>query len=428
MGLKIDYDKIDPRFKRTVESIESKPHVRYIRYLLSKRYSPVVVKKELQRLGLSAPHEPQLTAYYLSVIDPIMKIQNVSPLYADYKSKLLKTHKRGRGEFAKDILNYRINICDDLDLQVKFCKMIRALDIDDLWISEIYKFHGSAGNLPIDETGTRILEASSTYRNVDKVLLSPKRYLIDKLILENVPDTRITKYCRENLKININDYDIASYKRAFFNIKTQSIEERIKSLEVEKNSLESLLKDINELEEYSDLEIGEKMLIIKQTEQRLSETSENIKTMNMMYSDFAFKVATSDQRDFEKMFSDVTLRAYARFTQLDGYKDRDVVDPLFKTAKMMSFAHDKVEAIKLVNGSTSGNVVNGDRHSQSVLMDLYKKRLDEVAQEQIERANKELTENADGEYPGISLDIDPNEIAGIEELGLSIEMEESKDK
>lgn len=421
MSLEIDYNKIDPKYKRTIESIEAKPHVRYIRYLLAKRYSPISARKELQRLGLSAPHEPQLIAYYLVVMDPIIKILGVSTLYADYKSKILRKGKRG--EYAKDILNYRMHISEDLDMQVKFCKFVRALDIDDLWINEIYKFHGSAGSLPVDEKGLRILETTSSYRNIEKILLSPKRYLVDKLILENIPDARITKYSREQLKLNIHDYDIASYKRIFFNIKTTSMEDRIKALEVEKNSLEMLLKDINELEEYDDLDIGEKMLLKKQTEQRLTELKDNIKTLNMMYTEFAFKAATSNQADFETMFTDVVARAYQRFTQLDGYKDRDVVDPLFKTAKMMSFAHDKVEAIKITNGNNGGNV-NGDRHSQSVLMELYKKRLDQIAEEQVNRANVALG----GEEQGINPDVDPNEIVGIEELGLNIDLSDKAEE
>ena len=248
---------------------------------VSKRYAPIVIKKELQRLGLSAPHEPQLIAYYLAVIDPVIKQFGVSALYADYKSKLLS--KNVRGDFAKNILNYRLNIGEDFDMQVKFCKFIKELEIDELWMKEIYRFHGSADNLPVDETGKRSLEASSTYKRIDKILLHPKRYLVDKFILENVPDSRIAQYCREHLKMTVNHFDITAYKKSFFNIKTLSIEEKIKTLEYEKNSLESLLKDVDELEEYSDLEIGEKTLLIADHNKDLRKLmiTSNI---NMMYS------------------------------------------------------------------------------------------------------------------------------------------------
>jgi hypothetical protein len=413
----INYEKIDPKIRGAVKAIEAKPHVRYIRYLLSKRYSPISIKQELFRLGLSAPHEPNLITYYLTIMDPVIKEHGLSQLYADYKNKLLRKNKRG--DFAKDILNYRLHLAEDLDGQVKFCKFIKDLEIDSLWINEIYKFHGSAGNLPVDELGQRILEAYAPKKMVDKILIHPKRYLIDKLLLENVPDSRISKYCSENLALVVNDYDIGSYKRIFFNIKTLSIEERIKSLEVEKNSLNTLLDDLDNLDIYSEMDLGEKMLIQRQTQQRISELDDNIKTLNMMFSDFAFKQATQEQEDFETVFTDVTLRTYKRFKDLDQYRDRDVVDPLFKVARMMVFAHDKVESIKVASNSSKSS----DRHSQSILMELYKKRVDDVMTEQIERANKELKE------AGIEpiVEIDANEIAGIEELGVSFEVEKKNE-
>lgn len=410
----INYDLIDPRFKNTVKNIESKPHVPYIRYMLSKRYSPTVIKKELFRLGLSAPHEPNLSAYYLCVIDPLTKAFGVSPLYADYKNKLLRDNNT-RGDFSKDILNYRLHIDNDLDMQVKFNKFIKYLGVGDLWLNEIYKFHGNASNLPVDENGQRILDSSTTFKVVDKILLHPKRYLIDKMILENVPDLRIAEYFKTKLNVNINRYDIACYKRSFFNVGVQSIEERIQALESEKGSLEQLLSDIDVTEEYADMDLGERLLIKRQSETRIEELNDNIKTMNSMYSEFAFRSAVEEKNDFLGMFSDIVVRGYSRFIQLDGYKDRDVVDPLVKTAKMMAFAHDKVETIRNAEG---GKGIT-DTHSQGVIMELYKQRMDEIANTEIKRANEELAQiDPEGLDPLISLD----EIDGIEELGTNIDL------
>lgn len=414
MALIIDYDKIDAKYRNTVKNIESKPHVRYIRYLLSKRWSPTAIRTELQRLGLSSPHEPAITAYYLCVMDPVAKKLGLAYLYADYKNRLLKTNNKS-GSFAKEILNYRLHLGNDLDGQVKLCKYMVALDIEELWMREVYKFHGTASSLPVDENGNRILSTTTSYkRSIDTILLSEKRYLIDKFILENVPNTRIAEYCREKLKLNIRDYDIEVYKRIFFNIQTQSIEEKIEALEREKNNLDTLLDDINNgIGDFEDMSIGEKSTLMKQTEQRLEDLSDNIKTLNMMYSDFAFKVAEANHNDFEQMFADVVTRAYKRFSQLDNYKDRDVVDPLFKTARMMSFAHDKVESIRLT--SKSGGATNSDRHSQGVIMELYKKRIDEINNEQKSDAAIRIGDN---ESFG---DVSADDIEGIDELGISFE-------
>lgn len=411
----VNYDLIDPRFKNTVKTIESKPHVRYIRYLMIKRYSPTVIKKELYRLGLSAPHEPNLIAYYLCVLDPLTKVFGVSPLYSDYKNKLLRD-SNVRGDYSKDILNYRLHIDNDLDMQVKFCKFIKFIEVGDLWLNEIYKYHGSASKLPVDENGERILDSTTTFKVIDKILLHPKRYLIDKMILENVPDSRIAEYFKTKLNARINRYDVACYKKSFFNIKTQSVEERILSLETEKSSLEQLLKDIDNIEDYDDMEMGERILIKKQSETRIDELNDNIKTMNAMYSEYAFRSATEDRNDFLGMFSDIVVRGYTRFVQLDNYKDRDVVDPLVKTAKMMTFAHDKVESIKTSSEPGKGSGIT-DTHSQGVIMELYKKRMEDIADEEIKRANKALEGMRVSELnPAINVD----EIVGIEELGANI--------
>lgn len=414
--MKINYDLIDPKVRKTVESIENKPHVKYIRYLLTKRFSPSLIKKELRNMGLSSSHEKHLTAYYLAVIDPVIRHFELTYLYANYKSKLLS--KNARHSFSKDILNYRLHLDGDLDGQVKFNKLVKALEIEDLWIGEIYRFYGcSATQMPVDETGKRILSATTSFRNHDKILLSDKRYLIDKLILENVPDNRIAKMCKEQLKLSVNDYDIASYKRVFFNIKTQTIEDKIKSLEGEKNSLNLLLTDINNgIEEFESMTIGERTSLISRTEQRIKELDDSIKTLNSMYSEFAVKIAQYNNNDFESMFADIARSAFCRYKQLDAYTDRDVVDPLMKTVKMMGYAHDKMTDIRLTG--SGGKSVSGDMHSKIVTMELYKQRLDDVNNEVIKRSAIEIGDDSYG------IDITAEDIEGIEELGMSFDSDE----
>lgn len=420
LDLNVDYSKVDEKVRRTIENMESKPHIRYIRYLLTKRYSPISIKKELQRLGLSAPHEAPLKTYFLSVMFPIIKKYDMAWLYADYKNRLL-SRKNAPGAFAKHILNYRLHLGDNLDAQPKFCKLVSALGIGELWMKEIYKFHGCASELPVDKNGERILKTTTTYaKSIDNILLCDKRYLIDKFILENVPTTRISKYCRDNLKLRVQDYDIEIYKRVFFNMKTKSIEEKIKLLELEKQSLQTVLEDIkNGARGYDDLELSDKNTITKQTTQRLEELNDNIRMLNSMFSEAAMRVAECDQQDFEKMFADVVARAYSRFTNLDAYKDRDVVDPLFKTARMMSFAYDKVDTIRM---SKKGASTNSDRNSQGVVLELCKQRIEDINAEHKRRVAEKT---GDDEYGNIIAD----DVAGIEELGVAYDVdEESLDK
>lgn len=418
MGIKIDFEKLDPKYRQTIEGIEKKPHIKYIRYLLSKRYSPIVIKKELQKLGLSAPHEKPLTLYYLAVMDPLIKHFGLANIYADYKNKLLRA-KSKRGAYTKELLNYRLDLGDDLDGQVKFCKLIKSLDIDEMWCQEIYRFHGSAVNLPVDEKGNRLLTSSTSTRGkgaVEKILLFEKRYLIDKFLLENVPTDRITRYCREQLKFSVYDQDIQLYKSMFFNIQTQTIEDKINSLVTEKNSLNTLLKDVEDgIGDYEELSMGDRVSLIDQTEKRVSELSDNIKGLNMMYTNAAVNIAEMNEASFEDMFADVVGKAYKRFVSLDADKDRDVVDPLFKTAKMMSFAHDKVEEIRAMSGRSGNN----DKHSQEVVLQLYGKREEELIEENKRRVAEQT---GDENYGNVKLD----EIEGLDEIALNFNEDEER--
>ena len=398
--MQINYDLFDPKIRNTIRNIESKPHVKYIRYLLTKRYSPISIKKELQRLALSAPHEQPLTVYYLAVIDPLVTAHGLGHVYASYKNKLLRKNKKN--DFSNHILKFRLEFSDSPDDQVRFCKFVTDLEIDECWNTEIMRFYGTADQVPLDENGNRVIKTTTNKRSLDKILCHPKRYLIDKLILENVPYTRIAEYCRKQFKFNVFPYDIAYYKKIFFNIQTKNIEEKIHSLEAEQNSLKSFLEVIDNDD---NMNLGEKIAVKKQTEERLKELEDNIKTLNALFSEAACNQLIHETEDFEKIFLDIVTRGYKRFQYLDQYMDRDVVDPLFKVARMMGYAYEKAADIK------DGNLNGKDKHSQAQLMELYRKRVDEMYGDQnIKEINKIGNE--------ILANTPKDEILGIDELNI----------
>lgn len=404
--MNINYENLDPKIQKTVEIIESKPHVRWIRYLLTKRYSPIEIKRELQRLGLSAPHEKPLTVYYLAVIDPLIKKHGLGAYYADYKRKLLND-KNPKGAYSGYILKYRLEFSDDYDGQVKFCKFLQELEIESCWISELLKMYGNAANIPVDEEGNRIIKGGLYKRSLDKLLMHPKRYLVDKMILENVPNTRIAEYVNKNLEnLRLFDYDISYYKSIFFNMRTYDIEEKIKALDVEKNNLSTML---NSLDSDDEMELGEKTLIMNKTKERIEELEDNIKMLNALYSESTIRSMEMEKLNLEEIFLDIVQRGYKRFAKLDNYQDRDVVDPLFKVARMMGYAYEKATEVK-ASGATSDQ--NKDKHSQGELMNLYRDRVEEAYKEQqdfdeINKVGNQLLE-----------DLNTGEILGLEELNV----------
>lgn len=404
--MNIDYQKLDPKIRKTVEIIENKPHVRWIRYLLTKRYSPIEIKRELQRLGLSAPHEKPLVVYYLTVIDPLVKKHGLGSYYADYKRKLLND-KNPKGAYSGYLLKYKLEFDGDYDGQVKFCRFLQELEIESCWISELLKMYGSASNIPVDENGERIIKGGLYKRSLDKLLMHPKRYLVDKMILENVSNARIADYVNKNLDgLKLFDYDISYYKSVFFNMRTYDIEEKIRALDVEKNNLTTML---DSLSNDDDMELGEKTLIMHKTKERIAELEDNIKMLNALYSESTIRSMELEKLNLEEMFLDIVQRGYKRFAKLDGYQDRDVVDPLFKVARMMGYAYEKATEVK-VSGSTKDQ--GKDNHSQGELMKLYRGRVEEAYKEQqeFEELNKVGTQLLE--------DLSDGEILGLEELNV----------
>ncbi|MEG0728220.1 MAG: hypothetical protein RR420_01220 [Anaerovoracaceae bacterium] len=412
--LEVDLSKVDPNFEKSIRNIENKPHTKYIRYLMSKKYSPISIRRELTKLGLSSPHEPALAAYYLNVLDPVVKELGLGELYSDYKRKLLKKDNV-KCDYNRSLLNYRLHVGGKADLEVKFHKFVRYIGCSDVWIGEIYRFHGSASRMPVDEYGERILECTSTCKNTERILTHPKRYLIDKLILENIPDARIVKYIRDNFKASINEYDVAAYKRCFFNIKVNNTEDRIKTLEMELSSLKQLVKDVDTTRDYSEMSVGEKMSLKDSAKKRIKELEANIRTLSALYSEYANKVANSDKADFEAMFAEICVKSFARFNDLDKSRDRDVVDPLIKTAKMMGFAYDKMESIKANKSSTT------DKGAGVAMVELYKKRQDEIEKEERERFAKLAGNNMCGDFNLENMD--PYDIGGVENLGVNADVD-----
>lgn len=416
---KEDLTKID-KIKSCVTGIELKPHVKYIRYLMTKRYLPRYIRTELQRLALSAPHEANATTYYLAVVNPLIKKYKLQSIYNDYKSRIMQQGNKGR--YIKNVLNFSIDIAEmeDEDLARRFLCFLKELEVDSLWLREIYCHYGSANKIPKGENGEPIIKTTSAKRDIEKILCHPKRYLIDKFVLEGIPTEKIVDHCNNKLGIQVNQYDVSFYKKTVFSFRTNTIEEKIKALEKEKECLKEVIESMKNKDD-GEISRGDRLTIVSQSEKRLEELEMSIKDLNKYYTDYAYRAAVDDLNDVSAAFQDIFARAYTRYCDLDKYKDRDVVDPMYKVARIITTVYDKVSALKEQSGSSSS-----DKHSQGVMIDLYKKRSEQINAEELERANKEL--KSIGEEMGIAgiepLDevISMDDISGIEELGVSFEV------
>jgi hypothetical protein len=259
----------------------------------------------------------------------------------EYKSRLLKTDNK-QYSFSKSLLNYKLEFKHDEVTQEHFCEFLTELDVDSIWLNEIMRCYGSAAKVPLGQDGKRIIKTSSYKKQVDTILLSPQRYQVDQMILEGLPEKRIAKYCREKLKIKVQNHDISLYKKIFFNLRTSDIEDKLKIVELEMNTLKSYLSVLDSGTD-CPAELGEKIFLKEKTEKRIGELNNSIKTLNMLYSQSAFGQARSENKDFETMFSNVIAKSYERFNHLDQYKDRDVVKDVVRNITLTEEVDKLVE-------------------------------------------------------------------------------------
>jgi hypothetical protein len=413
-----------------IESIEKKPHATYIKYLLTKRAGLNMITDEMHKLGLSCPSTEYLKRYFVVQIEPLIKKNGISALYTEYKAKIngrtiTKSKKGTKNEFISSILKYAVDIGDDPVLQAKFCTFIKDLGVEVPWAWEIHRYHGTVENFPKDSNGVRILSSGLSKTNINRVASSPNRSIIEKLMLQNISNARISKYCKEHLKEDISDKDLGAFREVFFNTKLNSLEDNIKMLADEKNAQLAIIHDIKQgTSEYEEMSIGERAELERIINRRINEIDENLRAINAAYNDLSYDAKAESENNFEAMFADIAKRAYRKYCSYDNANDRDVAGPLAQVSKVMIAAHDKIEKIRESANSTKSSSLDDDGIKHSIGT-LYHKRLDEIEAEEKEKANERLKQS------GMMLlddDVNPDEIGGVDELGAEFKIEDEDEE
>ena len=423
LGPKDRYSEVLENSKATMEAMENKPHIRMIRYLMTKRFGPTQIRNELNNLSCSCPHEEDLKLYYIGVIDPLIQKHGLQDIYSAYKGKLLKINMGGkkRVHFAGDILNFLLEFDTQRDLQPRFLMFLKDLEIEELWQAELYKYYGEASKFPTDPDGNRIFTLSYVKKTVDKIVSSPKRYVVDKFICEGVPTTKIVDFCNKKLDMNLDIYDVNSYKKIFFNIKTQDVESKIKMLELENNNLR---KEMSEIDKDPDLSIGEKTLQKKALQERVENISSNIKSLNSWQSEMMSSQTRAERYDYESMFKDMSVTLYEKFQAASSLPTVDSIDFLVKASKTITTLHDKIQEIEKYNDGKSNTLGVNDTYSNQEIIRLATKNTEESFKEIQETSNQELIDLG---YEGLG-DVDPDEIDGADELYVTFQLEEKEEE
>jgi hypothetical protein len=130
----IDYTKLDNGTIPAIQAIENKGHVKYIRYLLTKRIPPTSMRKELARLALSAPTKETLVTYFTTIFWPMILGFNLQKYYEEYLNRLTKAEYEHE---VSPILKFDIAFQDNEQDRIAFCLFLRELEVDDMWSREI---------------------------------------------------------------------------------------------------------------------------------------------------------------------------------------------------------------------------------------------------------------------------------------------------
>lgn len=405
-----DIASVNPDHKDTISILESKGHILYIRYLMTKRYGPCAAGIELKKMGLSAPSESVFVAYFDAIIWPAVQKYKLEALYEDYRNKLHHLDKFARYDFSRRILRYRVDLDNKLDLQRNFLLFVYYLDLDAIWSGEVFSYYGHSSRIPTDTDGTKIFDTTfitikNTSKAIDRIVQSPKRYIIDKMLLDDVSPDRISSHCKKELGISILPHEIVLYRKVFFNIRSKSIEEKIKALEYEQRYFEtqrSLYLSPSSAE--GKAEIGERSAILKSIEQRLTEIKSTLYSLNAQYNQSVNNIMSSERISSEDMMQDMMRSAYSKFQTLKDNHDRDVIKPMLDLTRIVSMLSDKIDKRK-----ESGITATGadDIYAQNEVLHLVSER--------IENMTTPMGAIGDLQQMGISSD----DIDGLDELNVS---------
>lgn len=373
LTMKIDYTKLDNGIVRTITAVENKAHVKYIRYLLTKRLPPLAIKKELARLALSAPDKATLVCYFVNIMWPVIVGYGLSEIYKEYLDRLVKT------EFEKDVsptLKFDISIPSP-DSRISFCLFVTELEIDDMWSAEIVRYFGGVENIPQDVNGVRVITTTSA-KSVESVLTCPRKHVVDQLLLENVSPSRISLYMLEKYQIKLDVGSLYSYSKHFFNFERRGLEEIINNLVVEKQSIKS---DLDILDSNADYSLGDKIAIASQYKEKIAFLDNCILGLNAQYSDVTYRQGIVEKLSMEDMVSDIVRRGYDRFVMLDRFKDRDAVKPLGEVSKIIFSGIDKARALDQDKERAVKTTADRDRSSSEVILTLYQKSYEKYRDE-----------------------------------------------
>lgn len=401
-----------------IKAVDQKPHSMYIKYLISRKWSPARIRQNLINLGLSSPTEDIIERYYEISVKPLIRLCKLPHVFQDYDNALAsERHKKGR-RFPPEI-KFRLTFGDDPDEQFRFIQFIKMLEVDFIWQTELVTFYGKKENVPTDpDTGLCAIESFTPTGHIPlSILTSPHRAIFDEQMLEGVTSRRIAEYMRKNFNMDLDEKSIELYRQAFFGVQMHDTKSKLMVLRAERENLVLEIKNIESKLSRVDLDVsgyteGDATSLIKTKKdlvRRVSELDTNIGYLNADFTEAANAQKRSITKSKEDMATEMMNQLFSKFSMMAQHNDRDVIDPLTKLVKGFGISLDNIERAKQMDSKAMGG-------GQSALIALIAER-ERSAHEERMKLLAELDEHANHIYTGVGEeDIDVTTIGGVDEL------------
>ena len=370
MAKSVDADKNFEIVKR----LEKKPYIRYLRYLLTKGYSPAAITSSLNSLGYPSVSSGNILTYFETAILPIVKKFKIKKVY----SRLLKNLEQGKTDYQ--IISYK-DLSYDPELQLSFLKFLNKMDVICLWGTEVRSYYASAGcEIPTGDEGP-LVSGDCSLSNVHSVLAHPKREIIDQLLIDGYSIDKTLKKLRDDYQVKgINRPEILTYSKCFFNYQQKTLIDLSEQIE---NDIDELEGELEQLEK-AEISLPQKYIAKQEMERRLQFLRQSLKAAKSEGSMLAFNYASIELKDVIKAFKDMFVSTKQLYDFHKNFTERENVPTLNMLVKNMQIISEQM--MKLLDKDSEGKVLT----QQSLIEILNKKHEEELKAKEIEALGEEV--------------------------------------
>jgi hypothetical protein len=379
----IDYRKTDENTKGIIDSMENKPFIIYVRYLILKGFSLSQIRGDLWRLGYSSFPKESMVAYYVYAIKPLIKKYKLTKYYRRYENAITDPEPdavENKKIFNSSVIDFNYTFRQLAEDREQFCRLVHETETEHLWADEIFRFYTN-DTMPCMENGEPAIPPSCQTRSIEYILSHPSRYLFDKYLLEGWSSKKVVDILKERHKIyDVAIVDLTFYAKNFFNFKRRSLEDlqeyRIKEQKEIEEQLELLVDP-----EFDNFSAAEKAIMKQELQNRLTAIKESILRNNDQYSQISFSQGVIENTDMVRMFTTTMNEFFGLFNLHKQFKERENIPVLSEIVKTMKISSEQILKLAESSGpiSQSGNK---DRISNALelIKIRYEERLKEVEQ------------------------------------------------